>query len=365
MAGEKDTKKDTMRAARLARPGAELEITEVPVPELRPGGVLVRVAAVQVLPFTHAVLAGAAPFPLPTPYTPGSSAVGTVVAVAPDVSGLDVGQRVYLDPYLTSRVPGGSPAPLLIGWFALDEAASTAQRIWRDGTFAEYALWPAERVVALTGLDHVPATALATLNYLTIGFGALRRGELRPGQTVVITGATGYLGTAALLVALALGASRVVAAGRNRGVLAELAGVDQRISTTVLSGDPERDGAALVDASGGGAHLAVDLVGGGTGSAASAQAGLAALRPRGTLVLAGGVYAPLAVTYQTVLARELTVRGAFMAAPDAAVELAALIGSGQLRLDALTVDTYPLAEAAKAVASAAHCRGLRFAALVP
>jgi alcohol dehydrogenase len=100
---------DLMVAARLTAPGSPLELAKLPVPAPRPGGVLVRVAAAQVLPFTGAVLSGATPFTLPTPYTPGSSGVGEIAGVGPDVFGLEVGQRVYLDPYLTSRVPGGDP----------------------------------------------------------------------------------------------------------------------------------------------------------------------------------------------------------------------------------------------------------------
>src|SRR5919198_5509501 len=114
----------TMKAARLMEPGRPLEVAEFPVPSPRPGGVVVRVEAAQVLPFTHLVLSGGTPFTLPTPYTPGSSAVGIVDAVADDVFGLEIGQRVYLDPYLTSRVPGTDPGPLLIGWFGLDAAAA-------------------------------------------------------------------------------------------------------------------------------------------------------------------------------------------------------------------------------------------------
>ncbi len=355
---------DTMRAARLDEPGAGLRLEDVAVPRVRAGGVLVRVEALQVLPFTHAVLAGASPFALPTPYTPGSSGIGVVEAVADDVSGLEVGERVFLDPYLTSRVPGTDPAPLLIGWFGLNNAAAHPQRIWRDGTFAEYTLWPCERVVPLRGLDHLPATTLAPLTYLTIAYGALLRGDLRPGQKVVITGATGNLGAAAVLVALALGAERVVAAGRNERVLDELAAADGRIVTVTLTGDAAKDGAVLAEAaSGAGADLAVDLVGGGTDSTASPQAALASLRPQGTLVLAGGVYGTVPVDYQTVLAGQLTVRGAFMAPQSAPLELAAMARAGTLRMDLLDTRVFPLDEAAAAVEAAAHGRGLHFTVL--
>ena len=343
---------ETMRAARLDKPGAALEIREVPLPPPRPGGVRIRIEAAQVLPFTHAVLGGAAPFELPVPYTPGSSAVGTVDAAGDDVFGLAAGQRVYLDPYLTSRVPGIDRAPLLIGWFGLNEAAAAPQGVWRDGTFAEYAVWPAERVVPLGGL--AGPVRLAPLTYLTIAYGALLRAELRPGQHLIVTGATGNLGAAAVLVALAMGAGRVTAAGRNRQVLGELAAVDPRVTAS-----------ALDDLAGTGADAAVDLVGGGITDAEPARQALAGLRPGGTLVLAGGCLGTLELDYQTVLATELTVRGAFMAPPGAAFDLAAMIRAGTLRLDVIDSAIFPLERVGEAVTSAAGRRGTHYTVITP
>jgi threonine dehydrogenase-like Zn-dependent dehydrogenase len=55
---------------------------------------------------------------------------------------------------------------------------------------------------------------------------------------------------AAVLVALAQGAARVVAVGRNTGVLDRLAQVDPRVRTVALSGDRARDAAAMIEAGG-------------------------------------------------------------------------------------------------------------------
>jgi alcohol dehydrogenase len=343
---------ETMRAARLDTPGAVLEVRDVPLPQLRPGGVRVRMEAAQVLPFTHAVLGGMAPFKLPVPYTPGSSGIGTVEAVGEGVFGLAVGQRVYLDPYLTSSVPGTDRAPLLIGWFGLDEAAAGPQSVWRDGTFADYAVWPVERVVPLG--DLADPVRLAPLAYLTIAYGALLRADLRPGQHLIVTGATGNLGTAAVLVALAMGAGRVTAAGRSRQALGELAAVDSRVTSS-----------ALDDLTGLGADAAVDLVGGGITEAVPARQALSGLRTGGTLVLAGGCLGPLELDYQTVLAAELTVRGAFMAPPGAALDLAAMIRAGTLRLDVINSTVFPLDRADEAVAFAAGSRGTHYTVITP
>jgi alcohol dehydrogenase len=305
-----------MLAAVLERAGVALRVEERPAPVLHAGGAIVRVEAVQVLPFSRAVFAGAFPFPLPTPYTPGSSAIGFVEAVADDVSGLVAGTRVYCDPYLTCDAPGSDVAPMLIGWFALGSSAARAQAIWHDGSFAEQVCWPATRCVPLTGLERIEAGLLAAFNYLSIAYGALLRAELRPSQSVIVTGATGNLGAATVLVALAMGASRVVAAGRNEQVLTDLVAVDPRIRPVQLCTDREADTGAMREAASigtaTGAHALVDAVGL-TDTTEHVLAGLDALSPGGMAVLAGGVSAAIPLDYQALLGRQLTVRGSFMA----------------------------------------------------
>jgi hypothetical protein len=62
------------------------------------------------------------------------------------------------------------------------------------------------------------------LSTLLVPYGGLRAGDLRAGETLVINGATGGFGSAGVAVALALGAAKVVATGRNERALDELAG---------------------------------------------------------------------------------------------------------------------------------------------
>ena len=89
------------------------------------------------------------------------------------------------------------------------------------------------------------------------------RGRLAAGETIVVTGATGAYGSAAVLLSLALGAARVIAAGRNGKALEALARLGgPRVTTVALSGDVEADAKALRTAARGGAHMAFDIVGG-------------------------------------------------------------------------------------------------------
>ena len=101
-----------------------------------------------------------------------------------------------------------------------DHAAALAlQARWRDGVFAEIAHWPAACVTPLDGLDDRPATELIGLAKLIVPFGGLQRTGLRGGQTIIINGASGYFGSGAVMLAVAMGAGRVVAVGRKREAL--------------------------------------------------------------------------------------------------------------------------------------------------
>lgn len=100
------------------------------------------------------------------------------------------------------------------------------------GSFAEYATAPNAFIMPLpAGLE--PATAAALANPGMSSFAALRfRAGFKPGESVLILGATGTSGKLAVQIARRLGARRVVAAGRNADALAETRtlGADETIS---------------------------------------------------------------------------------------------------------------------------------------
>lgn len=114
---------------------------------------------------------------LPPPFIPGMEVAG-VVRSAPVSSGFSVGQRVS--------------AFTMMGGYA-----------------EQVAVAPAGVVPTADGLDDAQAAALLG-NYYTMYFGLARRGALQPGETVVVLGSAGGVGTAAVQIAKALGA-RVIA----------------------------------------------------------------------------------------------------------------------------------------------------------
>ena len=158
------------------------------------------------------------------PFVPGSEVAG-VVRSAPEGSGLTPGQRVAAFP--------------MLGGFSEVVACSPAM------VFPVPQDLPFEKAAALP------------MNYLTVHFGLTKRGGLREGETVLVHGAAGGVGTAAVQLASALGA-RVLAvtSSPEKAEVAKAAGAAE----TVLA-DGFRD--AVKELTGGtGVDLVVDPVGG-------------------------------------------------------------------------------------------------------
>lgn len=340
-----------MKAARLHTPGQPLAIEQCPAPTLRPSGVRVRVLASAVPAFGQGVLSGRLPIPLPVPYIPGPSCVGTVEDVADDVVGLTRGDVVFCSPTYVQEVHGGARESILIGWFGLTPGCAPLLERWKNGAWAEQAVYPAECVTPLgkgAGADDI------RLGPLAIAYGGLLRAELRPGQSVLINGATGNLGSAAVLVALALGASRVVARGRNAAVLDELSALDRRVVVRETNSD---EAVEPVDA-------VLDVLGYVT-EAEPVTSGLAALRPGGTAVFMGGVLADIPVAYLTMLVSQWTLRGAFMYPAEAPAELVRMMSAGTLNASAIRTTVHPLDQINEALAAAPGLRGPRMCYVVP
>lgn len=136
------------------------------------------------------------------------------------------------------------------------------RRVWRTGTFAEKAVMPAATLVALPGAERYTDLArLAFLPWLTVAGAAVERSALSPGDRVVVTGASGQLGGATVLLALARGAGMVAAVGRNAASLERLAALDPRVRTVQSVGNRTADAAAITEALGGDADVTIDALG--------------------------------------------------------------------------------------------------------
>ncbi|MDT2005398.1 zinc-binding dehydrogenase [Rhodococcus opacus] len=218
-----------MMTALLGGAGPDWEAREVAVPEPGPGQVLVRARAVALNNADVHMLADA--FDPATgrgkEYVAGFEFAGEVAALGPGADRVAVGERVM----------GTTP-----------------------GAFAQYVLADHRHVMRIPGLLDEEAAALPT--GLLTEHGALEVGGFRPGQSVLITGATSSIGLIGVQIAKALGAKTVVATSRSAAKedLLKDAGADVVVVPT------ERDlTAAVLEATDGeGVDLVLDHVGGQT-----------------------------------------------------------------------------------------------------
>ena len=167
------------------------------------------------------------------------------------------------------------------------------------------------------------------------------RGRMRPGETMLILGATGVSGLIAVTAAKRLGAGRVIAAGRNREALqrAKHLGADETVDLAAAIDLV----AAYRDASGGAADVVIDYVCG-----APAEAALEVLATYGRLVHIGTRAGPtMTVPGATMRRSSIDIMGfGYYHAPvatqaEAYAELCRLTASGEIALD---IETRPLSD---------------------
>ena len=298
-------------------------------------------------------------YPLELPATPGGGAIGKVRAVGPDSTRLSVGEWVYCDPTVRARDNRPAPDIMLQGIIAPSEAAMRLHHYHRHGAWAEVLRVPTENVTALGAIAPGEAERWSVMGRLLVPYGGLLAGELRAGETVLVNGATGAFGSAGVAVALAMGASVVVATGRNEARLTELARrYGGRVVPVVAQGDEKGDSARFRDAAGGPLDLEHDLWPP-EARAALGQAAFASVRATGRVILMGGLRAtaPLSLAYDWIMRNNITVRGQWMYPPAAPRQMVSMIRAGLIDLGAYQVVSFPLVEVARALDHAAEHTG--------
>jgi NADPH:quinone reductase len=164
-----------------------LRLEEVPTPQPAPGEVLVRMHAVGANPVETYIRAGKYARLPELPYTPGNDGAGVIEHVGPDVNELKPGDRVY-----------------------------TAGSV--SGTYAEFALCKKEQAHPLpANVSFAQGAAMGT-PYVTAYRGLLQRAGATPGEIVLVHGASGGVGTAAVQLARARGLRVFGTAGSDDGM---------------------------------------------------------------------------------------------------------------------------------------------------
>ncbi len=352
-----------MKAVLLQQGATEISIVERERPRVRADAVLVKMLAAPVLSYMQRVVDRSLPYLLPSSsFIPGSDAIGIVEEVGSEVFGLKPGCLVHARPQIASRGWKKHPDDILIGLTGMSPESAAVQDIWKDGSFAEYLHYPVDCVTPLDLEGLYPPEKLGALMFLSVGYGGLQAAELHPGESVIIGGGSGNFGSFSVLVALALGASRVIPVGRNADVLNSLKALDpKRVFPVVLTGSAEEDPTAIQAAAGGHADCFLDITGG--GGTDPVLSCLRALRPQGRAVLMGALHDPIQIPYVELMHRGLRISGNFMYPPESPARLAELLRSGLLSLDACSVSNYPLDDAAEALRHASNAKGLQMVSL--
>lgn len=183
----------------FGEPGV-MRVEEIRTPTAGPDQVLVRLRAAGVNPVDTYVRRGVYARRPHLPYTPGSDAAGTVAAIGSHVTGIATGDRVYI----TGTVTG----PF--------------------GGYAEFALCEPGQVHPLPHNVSFAQGAALGVPYGTAYRALMQRGGAKPGETVLVHGGSGGVGTAAIQIAQAAGMRVFATAGSREGLelLKEL-GADQ------------------------------------------------------------------------------------------------------------------------------------------
>lgn len=338
-----------MKAAILEALGRPLVVKDIPAPMAGTGEVLVDVVAAKVLAYAGDVFRGQRRYLFETPTIPGPGGVGRIAALGRDATTLKVGDWVLCDPTVRAR-DGGTI--MLQGLTAGDEPGRRLMAWLPDGAWAERVRIPTENAIPLGAITPEEAPAWATLGNYLVPFGGFDAVSLRPGEVVLVSGATGAFGSAAVAVALAMGASCVLATGRNAPSLAALGKrFGARVRTVRMVTEEDADRESILAAAPGPIDVVLDILPP-AATPAQARAAVRAVRPGGRVVLMGGIREDLALPYAWLMRYNITVRGQWMYERASIPRLVALVRSGQLAL-AEEITTFPLDRVNEAVAHAA------------
>jgi NADPH2:quinone reductase len=185
----KASKRKSMKAIRVHEFGGPevLRLEEVPKPQPGPGEVLIRMHAIGVNPVETYIRAGTYARLPALPYTPGNDGAGVVEQIGDSVTEFKPGDRVYTGGSLTGS------------------------------TYAEFALCKTAQVHPLpANVSFAQGAAMGT-PYATAYRGLLQRADAKPGETVLVHGASGGVGTAAVQLARARGLRVFGTAGSDEG----------------------------------------------------------------------------------------------------------------------------------------------------
>lgn len=185
-------------------PAENLVVEDLDSPQIKKGEVLLDVHAAGVNFPDTLIIEGKYQFKPPFPFSPGGEAAGVVAAVGEKISHLKVGERVMA----------------LTGW----------------GSFAEQVAVSGQNVLPIPAEMDFTTAAAFSMTYGTSMHALKQRANLQPGETLLVLGASGGVGLAAVEIGKAMGARVIAAASTNEKLeIARKAGADELINYSEAS----------------------------------------------------------------------------------------------------------------------------------
>lgn len=290
-----------MRTMAFARTGGidVIEPMDLPVPDVGPDDVLVRVRACGMNHLDLWVRQGL-PMQIPMPHIGGCEIVGEVAEVGAGVKHLKLGQHVMIAP---NQGCGDCPECLRGNDPACPEFCIPGEH--SQGGFCEYAVTRARHIIPLSDSWSLVEWAATPLTFLTAWSMLHRHGRIQPGDDVLVQGAASGVGSAAIQIARLAGARVLTTAGSEpKQKLARDLGADVVIDYT------KQSFAEVVKAQtrGRGVDILIEHVG-----QAVWKDSLKCLAHGGRLVTCGATTGPkVDIDLRFFFIREIEVIGAFM-----------------------------------------------------
>ncbi|KAF7187887.1 Acryloyl-coenzyme A reductase [Pseudocercospora fuligena] len=289
-----------------------LIVKSLPTPQPTSGSIVLKILFSPVISYMRDVYNGVRKYAYPNPLVPGTSAIARVAATGPDTVLLKVGDLVYFDCTIHGRDDYDSVFLMGLSQGGTEGSVKLMEGEWREGTFAEFARVPLENVFKLDkerliGELGYEVPQLCWVLQALVPYGGLRSIGLQAGETVVVAPATGEFGSAAVVVALAMGA-RVIAMGRNKEALEGLKRLGDRVHTVQMTGDAEAEMKELK------------------------KFVIMSLKRGGRVSLMGGLHDDLPIPHRYVMRRDITIKGKWMYLREDNLAFLSLITSGVLNV---------------------------------
>jgi NADPH2:quinone reductase len=294
-----------------------MKLENVPAPQPGPAEVLVRVHAAGVNPVEAYVRAGTYAR-LPTlPYTPGSDGAGEIETVGAEVTDFNQGDRVYI--------------------------AGDNTSIAGAGTYAEYARCSQAQLHRLPpGVSFAQGAAMG-VPYATAYRGLFIRADARPAETVLVHGATGGTGMAAVQLAHARGLTVIGTGGSERGIALVR---EHGAALVVNHREPNYLDAVLRATGGRGVDVVLEMA-----AHINLDKDLSVLAPRGRVVVIGN-RGRVEIDPRQAMGRDAAILGMTMFnvsdADLAEIHAALFAGLSNGTLEPVVGREFPLADAARA-----------------